>query len=482
MWTCLNNPDNKICDVVICTAPWTDTKLPLMAPAALKPIVEKAGLSCLAVDLNMEVVNATVKHNDTDKFVKFFFDEVVDLDIEEELLEWFIKIAEGIVSFKPKWVGISLLSYACQNSTKWIAYFVKKLDPNIKIMVGGAGCLATFTGPSPWIEDMFSQQLIDYHIRGDAENSLYELLTGNTQHNGINSPTWTQLTMEDLSIIPAPDYSDYDFKIYEISTLPIIGSRGCVRQCTFCDYIANWKKFQWRTADHIFDEMLLQNKKYNIRNFKFQDALINGNLKEFKQLTNLLSEYNDANPNNSFKWSSFYIFREVTTSSETDWDLIARSGADSLLVGIENFNEHIRYAMGKKFSNSSIDFHIKQAQKYQISLVLGNIVGYINETEEDIEFIKEWLRTHTQYADVIKLQWGGTLGIFPNTHLEQNKSKLGIIMIGNSPQHWTTETNKSTPAVRARWVNELAKLSRQLGYVTFDNIDNHFILEKMMNE
>lgn len=481
MWQCLSNPDKLSRDVVICAVPWTDTDIPMMAPAALKPIVERAGLTCLAVDLNQEVYQYTRDHQHKDHFVRFFFDEILHPDIQQEANDLFESIAKDIVSYQPRWLGLSLLSYVCQVSAKWIAYHVRKLDPSIGIIFGGAGCLPTFTGPSPYIEKLRQQNLVDYHIRGDGENSLYELLTGNTDFDGINDDTWRQLTNDDLAQIPMPDYSDYHLNIYRKKTLPLIGNRGCVRQCTFCDYIANWKRFQWRTADHIFDEMLQQHERYGVRHFKFQDALINGNVKEFTRLTQLLAEYNTNNPDRSFSWSSFYIFREVTASSERDWELVAKSGADTLFVGIENFNQHIRYAMGKKFSNESIDFHLAQAQRWHVTCVLGNIVGYVNETQADIDFIKHWLRTHTQFRDIAKLQWGGTLGIFPNTYLERNQQELGIIMIGTTPQQWINPRIDSNPGRRAHWAQELITLSRQLGYTVFDELDNHFILEKLSN-
>lgn len=481
MWHCLLNENNQQKDVVICAVPWTDTNMPMMAPAALKPIVEKAGLTCLAVDLNQEIFQYTQRHPHSNLFPDFFFHGASHIVIEQDLNQMFVDIAKGILSYRPTWVGLSLLSYACQQSAKWIAWFLKKYDPKIQIIFGGAGCLPTFTGPSIYIEQLKSAGLVDWHIRGDGEHSLYELLIGNKQYQGIDSETWKELSNEDLKKLPFPDYDDYDLDIYGKRVTPVLGSRGCVRQCTFCDYIANWKKFQWRSGQDIFDEMLHQNKKYGARYFKFQDALINGNQKEFRSLINLIAEHNDNNPENHFRWSSFFIFREVTAQSEQEWASLSRSGADILLVGIENLNEHIRYAMGKKFSNTSIEFHLQQAQKHQITLALGNIVGYINETEEDIEFIKEWLKSHTHFRDIIFLQWGGTLGIFPNTHLETHQTELGIKMIGIMPQQWTSNHTNSTPAIRARWVTELVTLSKNLGYKVSENLDNHYVLETLSN-
>jgi radical SAM superfamily enzyme YgiQ (UPF0313 family) len=476
---CLDNLDKNQKDVIIATVPFTDSSIPLMAPAALKPIVEKVGMTCLAIDLNAEIFNMIKQDPLKDDLISFFFDEVTTDQTSDWLNDMFTSITEQMLSWKPKIVCLSVFSYVCQHATKWLAYYIKKYDPTIKIYIGGAGCLDTFTGPSKFAGDLIKAKLVDYHVRGDGEHSLYELLKGNSDFLGINSLEWKELTNNDLSMIPIPDYTDYAFDVYEKKVLPLIGSRGCVRRCTFCDYIANWKKFQWRTAEHIFEEMKYQHKKYGIKYFKFQDSLTNGNQKEFRKLCELLAEYNNHNEI-KFKWSGYYIFREYMQSSDQDWKLVYESGAENLVVGIENLNEDIRYAIGKKFSNKSIDLHLEQALKYNIQLQLLNIVGYVNETEEHIQFTKKWLDTHVKYKDIVHLQWGGTLGIFPNTYLEQNKEQLGVIMIGQKPQLWVNPAINSTPELRAKWAKDLNDYSRKLGYRVFDDLDNHFILETLI--
>ena len=85
MWKCINNPSSKTKDVIICTVPWTDSTIPLMAPAALRPIVEKAGLSCLAVDLNVEIYHYTRDHVLKDDLIRFFFDEYITTDTKKIL-------------------------------------------------------------------------------------------------------------------------------------------------------------------------------------------------------------------------------------------------------------------------------------------------------------------------------------------------------------------------------------------------------------
>jgi len=478
---CLKNPNNESKDVVIVTVPYTDTSFPLMAPACLKPVVERAGFSCLATDLNAEIYNYIKKHKDSMDFMPFFFDETLyNENIKQELFDIFESSARQILSWKPKFVGLSLISYVNQSSAKWLCWFLKRLDPSITILIGGPGCLPRFTGPSEWAEHIISLGLVDYHIRGDGEHSLYEFLKGKKDYIGINSLEWREFTLEEMRKLPTPDYTQYKFDKYSYPALGLTGSRGCVRKCKFCDYIANWPTFTWRTADDIFAEMVTQYEKHGVRVFKFQDSLTNGNQREFRHLTKLLTDWNTANPEKSFKWSGFYIFREHGSDIDELWRLVAGSGADALAVGIENLNERIRYDMGKKFSNEAIDAHLHYAKKYGVTIQMLNIVGWIDETEEEIDFIKDWLRTHTEYKDIMYLVWGGTLGIFPNTWLSRNWENLGLTKIGDQPPDWVNEKVGSTPDRRARWVLEIEELSEELGYNVIKNLDNHFILESLM--
>lgn len=478
---CLANPENKQVDVIVTTVPWTESSIPLMAPAVLKPMVEQTGLSCLAVDFNAEIYNITLTHPGKEHLIHFFFHGTGHPDVNEFLVDMIESTARGMLSWRPKFIALSLLSYVSRVAGEWLCYYIKKLSPETTIIIGGAGCLEQFTGPSTFADHMLERGLVDYHVRGDGEHAFQQLLLGNTSYPGINSATWKILTNEELDQLPYPDYTDYNFAQYSKRMMSIQGSRGCVRTCTFCDYITNWEKFQWRTGESIFQEMKLQYNKFGIRSFKFQDSLTNGNLKEFNKLIRLLAEHNQLNPKESFNWGGFYIFRNRSADDENMWDIIAQSGAEFLTVGIENLNEDIRYAMGKKFNNESITFHIEQARRCGIRLDLLFLVGYVTETQQHIENAKAWLDRHVQYQDNLLLTWGGTLGIFPNTWLDKNKTKMGVVMIDKFPNLWINPDIGSTPVLRARWAKELTEHSLKLGYdVQPDSLDTHWVLENMI--
>lgn len=478
-WKQLSNPDSKHYDVVVCTVPLTDTKIPLMAPAILKKTAEQAGMSCLAVDMNIEIYNHILSQDEPEKIISFFVEENSSKSPPLEIYTLLRDVVKQMLSFTPKWIGLSLFSHHCQPAAKWMCYLIRLLAPEVKIVIGGAGCLASFVGSSVYVDQLFQDKMIDYHIRGDAEISFYQLLIGNDKYPGINDVVWQTLTNQELNSLPIPDYSDYDFDLYRIKAIPVIGSRGCVRQCTFCNYIANWEKFQWRTAESIFNEIMYQAEKYNITNIKLQDSLCNGNQKEFFQLMALLADYNDRNPDKKIRWSSYFIFREYNSRSEEEWDLIRRSGALRLAVGVENLNQHIRYAIGKKFSDEAIIFHLEQALKHNIFIDMLHVVGYINETQQDIDYIKQWLRDNVRFNKIIDHRWGDGLLIFDNTYLGNNKQALGITMVGSNSANWISAHTSSTEEIRIKWANELKNLSEELGYGVINcAIDQHRRLEQ----
>ena len=366
------------------------------------------------------------------------------------------------------------------------------MSPQTKIVLGGAGLTNNLIGKSKFAEALLKHKLINFYIRGDGENALFDYLTStNETVAGINDSAWKELSNDDLTQLPIPDYDDYDFddyvfesfkKVHESSAIPILGSRGCVRNCSFCDIHAHWTKFSWRSGEHVFAEMVELNRKYGSRKFMFQDSLNNGNLREFRVLMKLISDWNFANPDNTLRWSSFFILRPSNAFTEEDWKLTASGGGFNLFVGIESLNDEARFHLGKKFTNDDIEFSIQMAVKYGIKLALLFFTGYVTETEDDINFAVQWWKDHAKYKDNLVVNLGTPLGILPGTPLMEQFDDLGLIHTGPAPEDWANPTTGNTPSKRVEWFQRLESTVRQLGYKQTGGSDNRFILERMMRD
>ena len=461
-----------------------------MAPAALKGAVIAQGFTCAAIDLNATVVKHIKDHPNRLKFLEFFYFEQVLENAEDDIIELFDLMVDEIMKHGPRVVGLSLLSYQCQHSAKWLAFRLKQRHPEVQVIIGGTGIVGQLaSSDQSYCDYLKEQKLIDHYIRGDAEYSLIEFLKGNLSFPGINSPTWDEIT--DLDSLEYPNYDDYDFSIYESPFIGVLGSRGCVRQCTFCDVHEYWTKFKWRTGESIFNEMLYQNRKHGTRFFKFQDSLINGNVKEYTTLITLLAEHNTKNPENSFQWSSYFIFRPKAHMSEEMWRLTALSGAYILSVGIENLVDKNRYHIKKKFNNDDLEFSLAMAKKYSIKIFFILMVGYVTETDEDHQETLQWVRDHAHYAKdpIHKLSVGGTLAILPNTWLYRNQKELGVTWedgeetpLAGKNHLWSIRSTNNTYQVRVSRLNELATLSEELGFTVHRAIiDPQKELENLMH-
>lgn len=477
-------------DFVFATIPFTDTTSPLLAPAILKSVAIRAGRSAVTIDLNhdfMKQLDLVTDSARRHRILAFFRDEIYDTEIGIEVFDLLCDMARRIMHYQPKFVGLSVFTYNCQAAAKYLSWLLKKKDPTVKIVLGGAGILHHFNGAASWTKNLKNHRVIDEYIIGDGEEVLFQYLKHEPGLiSGLGTDTWKQMTNQQLESQPFPDFEDYSLASYQQPVLiGINGSRGCVQKCTFCDVHVHWKKFSYRGGEHIFDEMIYVSQKYGVKDFHFGDSLINGNLREYRKLMSLLATHNQGKQeSDKLKWYSFFIFRPKQSFKEQDWHLTSESGGRRLMVGIETLNDQVRRDMGKNFTNEDIDFAFQMAQKYgNIRFTLLFLTGYPTETDADHEFALKWWPKQVRYKDVINgVNTGTPLGILSGTPLEQNFHRLGLSKVGPHPEDWVNAAVDNTPQKRVRWNLELQQLVKQLGFRIIRGHDAHYIIDRMRND
>lgn len=460
-------------DLVICQIPFTETNFPLMAGAVLKSIANKAGWSNVLYDFNQTYYNEIKNHDLGNRITDFLLHETHDTKVLPFVKHMFDDMSDQILRHKPKLIALSLFSYCSRTSAIYLALVLKQKNPKVKIIAGGSGLYDGVMMNTDFADHMRRIKLFDHYIIGDAEHSFYNFLS-RKEYYGINSSNWKQISNQDLNILPHPNYDDHQWNIYQEPAIPITGSRGCVRQCTFCNDILHWKKYSFRSADSIFDEMIDQSKKYNLYHFQFSDALINGNVKEFRSLCNKLAHHN-ANTRNPITWNSQFIFRPTQQFNDIDWDNLKLSGAKSLSVGVESLDEDVRYDMGKKFNQEDLEYNLAQCKRVGLEAACNIIVGYPLEDEKSIQKSKKWLESNRQFNDCMVLNFGGTMAIFPDTELWNNASKYNITIDGPPWQQW--HNHVSNPALRKKWWKELVECAQSNGFKVEYSFENSIILE-----
>jgi len=443
-------------DILFCSAPGTFSSRPTLAPAILKSCAEAAGFVATAIDLNIEIYNQITKHPKQKLLKEFFELQKIHQDIVDDIGNLLDYCADRIIGLNPCLLGLSLLTQDSQFFTVWLCYHLKAIKPDLKIVIGGSG-IKNFVAESKinFAELLKTKGYIDDYINGDGEHSIVEYLKNNLTYPGINSATWEPVI--DLNVLPYPDFSDYDFSLYQEPGIPICDSRGCVRTCEFCDIIEHWKKYQYRTADNIFAEMQHQIQKHKLTRFFFYNSLTNGNMKEFQKLLDLICKYNADNPAKQISWDGYFIVRNKKQHPEEFWQKIKKSNG-YLQLGIESVVEKVRVNLGKNFTNEDIDYHLAMAKKYSVPLLLLLIIGYPTETHEDFEFTKQWFQDRQQYArNPINQVVFSLAAILPNTKLERKQKDYGIVR-GEIPTIWMTPVNKISTLDRIQYFDELNNL------------------------
>ena len=202
-------------------------------------------------------------------------------------------------------------------------------------------------------------------------------------------------------------------------SLPITGSRGCVRNCSFCDVRSHWNKFRFRSGENIAKEIVALNKKYRLTLIHFTDSLINGSMLAFRDLCTAMAEYH-ANPNNKkIKWGGPFIVRSQRQQSLDDYKLMKAANLDYVIMGVESGSESVRNHMGKKFTNEDLYFNIETLAENNIKMILLLMAGYPTETEENfydtINLLKKY--DHLVPQPIIGIDGGTTAWVTSGTPL-----------------------------------------------------------------
>lgn len=479
-------------DIALISTPVMETRVPAPAIYYLKGSLNHFGFKARCFDL---VRDSEEFFGDDAKVIDSFlladwhtgmYSDNEDEEIYNRIKDYYIDyVSSKLTPLNPKWVGISVFSQNSQKASHILCEAVREVLPESYIVLGGTGLGTTMGGRKDYGSKMIESNLADFFIDGEGELALVELLKGNYNYPGINNTLYKQI--DNLDSIPFPDYSDYLEDYGKIDKITLTGSRGCVRRCSFCDIGAFWKKYRYRSGKNIAEELIRNHKLYGSRIHFFSDSLINGSMKAFRELCEVMAEYHEKNPKKEdrIRWGGQFIIRSERQSPAEDYKLMKRAGMLWASIGIESASENVRNHMDKQFSNEDMYFSIDQLIKNNIQCTLMFIVGYPTETEEDfqdnIRFLKYYADRNSSKVDVDSgagcvrdINLGQTLGVLPDSPLFDLATHQG-------DEYWIS---KVVPGLdfeeRVRRRKVLSKVANELGYnVRWDEKQLHFLEKKL---
>ena len=474
--------------VVILSVPYTEP-LPMVAPVLLSACLNNAGISAAGLDFSIKFMSVFVN--------KPYWPELknqIALGISSDhglprraLIDVlkFIKQELTTISAKynPEYIGLSLFTNESINFTYILIPYIRKYLPNAKIMLGGRGLeLTCGVENREHYKKYWDHGMADLIIVGDAETAIIESI----KENAVGIYHAKTQDREDLENIPIPNWTDYDFDLYKQFSnyriveghdtpgedpryIAVTGSKGCVRNCTFCDVSSFWPKYIYRDGVKIAEEIIANYEKTGIQNFRFTDNLMNGSISHYRKMNvELASRIPDT-----ISYRGYAIFRSKAQMPEEDFELAKRAGCVQWAVGVESGSERVRYDMKKKFSNDDIDHGITNMNKYKIALSMLLMVGYPSETDRDFAESENLLKryAHLNKTGLIKIGITPSFMLLQNSPLIQSKDisdlyKFNYNLSDNlSRWFWTSELNpENTFEVRYQRWKKLMTLSQELGY------------------
>lgn len=467
--------------VLIVAIPKQEVARPPGALAILASCCEQANVEYNVFDLNLHLH----KEFTADLIDKFNTDFELNKFRNEELEDRYRSVCKDLVDYvifeKFTHVAISVFTYASILACYELLKIFKQSQFNGKIIIGGFGTSNSspnITGSLDFGQYALKNKLVDYAVYGEGDIAFTELLKGNDTYLGINQKNNIQIL--DLDHLPTPSYKKINPKDYFFMSAPeiiITGSRGCVRDCTFCDIGDYWNKYVYKSGKLLASELFKLWKETGVDRFDFSDSLINGSVSTFREFNKELIRLKQENPTFNPSYRGQFICRPSKLMPEQDYIEMVQAGADTLAVGIESFSESVRNHMRKKFDNASIEWHFAMCAKYGIKNVLLMISGYVTETIEDHQTTLDYLKKFQIYAlsrtiYTMNVEVGGLLKLSGTPLVNDKNLNINIMQYIDDDlleyeecSRWISLDNPDlTPKERLRRSLELIKTAYELGY------------------
>ena len=464
-------------DIAIFSLPYIAVTAPAAAPALLKGYLETQGFKVLAKDYNVLVKQRLdpAVYNELIVYWVSVFSEI-ELTAETKLIYESLldEYAKKFARCPTRWIGFSVFS---PHSKKFLEDFLPRFQTynsnNIKVVLGGHGLDVV------WLDSM--EPYIDTYIQGEGEIAMRELLKGNMQYPGIGS---AGIQIDELDQLGHADYSDYDLSAgyenwYDSPMIQITGSRGCVRDCTFCNVGSIWNKYRYRSGKSMATEIIKNYEATGIKHFYFTDSLINGNVRELVNMMKILTEYKQRTQA-PITWGGQWIARSQKGLPKDYYSLIASSGGFGLTIGVETGSDKVRAHMKKNFTNADLDAEMEQFSLNGITCSFFIMMGYPTETLEDFKETLRMFKKYTKYvADgtIVGVIVGkGYNPTIPGTPL----ANMNIVSLaGKNLSQWKSDVAETNylEAIRRRLVAE-----RVLNALKWPSSDLEFELRPILDK
>ena len=349
------------------------------------------------------------------------------LDIWKICNDWFLEVAADTKS--QSIVGFHVITHTGLLWSVLLARKLKKIQPRILTVLGGPAFAS-------WEEVLSIHPEIDLIVRGEGESTISEVaisyngslesLRGiagiSYRENGKIISNADRPLIKSLDDLPFPDYDDlplweYPQNKFGVPIMPVVGSRGCIGDCVFCVEKRLWgNTYRMRSPENIVSEFKYVKEKYGVSTIRFNDSLINCNIKSLEKLCDLLIEENIE-----MNWMGMARVR-----SEMNDKLLGKmrqAGCIGLWFGIESGSQRILRKMKKGYDIETAKNVIRDTATNGIRVLTFMIVDFPGETQRDFEQSVGFLEQNQEFIDQVSIS---RFGVLPDSEISNNPQEYGI--------------------------------------------------------
>ena len=320
--------------------------------------------------------------------------------------------AQDLAATGARIVGFST-TFQQNCSSLAIARRLKELAPDIAICFGGANC----DGPmGAALLESFAQ--VDYVFRGEADRSFPDFaeryLEGRLPYSadpdvlgwiGL-SPGEATAPLENLDVLPVPDFSDYFLSlgrsVLQDRIEPAIlfeSSRGCwwgaKHHCTFCGLNGSTMAFRTKSPKRVLSEIDFLHARWGVRRFEASDNIMNS-----EHIEAVFGELS-TRPGPGYRF--FYEIKSNMRSSQLS--TIARGGVTWVQPGIESLDDGVLRLMEKGVSGLANVRLLRTCAELGMHAVWNLLFGFPGEKLAAYEKITRWFSLMEHLEPPRGLSW-----------------------------------------------------------------------------
>ena len=323
----------------------------------------------------------------------------------------------AIKIFLPNLVGITVLSRG-HNKAREIINEIKKIFPKLPVVIGGTQVTAA---PAEVMADFKA----DFAVIGEGEITLAELVSalgGKNKFSDIDGLAYREKKkirinhkrklIENLDKIPFPAWHLMPPGQYRIAPIlepihaspvaPILTSRGCPYNCSFCASNVTWqRKLRFRSPENVIGEIKLLKEKYGVKEIHFADDNFTMDTKRAEEICDRLIEENIDLP-----WQCPNGVR-IDRLPLSLLRKMKKAGCYAVGLGIESGNQKILDKNSKNLNLKVVPQVLEDLRKVGIESYGFFILGLPGDTKQTINetidfaltnpFDRVWFNLFTPY-------------------------------------------------------------------------------------